>query len=136
MLGDLIYEGKGKTTGKRVLDPDEDGAPRLEISMMAEGMLRGNIESTDMWTYWTVRGQKGQGRGIIMAKDRSDDKVATAVSQGIGKVIESGITRYVGTNFYSTSSTGKLEFLNNLVGMFEAIIENSGNYSVKVWEWK
>ena len=61
--------------------------------------------------------------------------MVTAVSQGIGKMSESGNMCYLGTNFYSTTSTGKLAFLNNLVGMFEAMIDESGNYTVKVWEW-
>jgi hypothetical protein len=135
MLGDLIYEGRGKITGKRVLSPDADGGPSLEMSMVGEGPVRGNIESTEMFTYWTVRGQRGQGRGIIMSNDGSNE-VVTAVSEGIGKKSESGSMRYVGANFYSTTSKGKLAFLNNLVGIFEGIIDDSGNYTVKVWEWK
>jgi hypothetical protein len=135
MLGDLIYEGKGRTTGRRVIGVDADGGPSLEISMSGKGPIRANIECTDMWTYWTVRGQRGEGRGVIMSNDRSSE-VVTAVSQGIGKMSEYGSTRYVGANFYSTTSTGKLAFLNNLVGIFEAVIDDSSNYSVKVWEWK
>jgi hypothetical protein len=103
--------------------------------MSGKGPVRGNIESTDMWTYWTVRGQRGQGRGVIIPNDWSGE-VVTAVSQGIGKVSKPGSVRYVGANFYSTISVGKLAFMNNLVGMFEAVIDDSGNYTVKVWEWK
>lgn len=114
MLGELIYEGKGKTTGNRILGLDEDGGPTPEVSMSGEGPIKGTIQITDMWTYWTVTGQRGQGRGIIMSKDGSNE-VVTAVSQGIGKMSESGNMRYVGANFYSTISTGKLAFLNNLV---------------------
>jgi hypothetical protein len=70
-----------------------------------------------------------------MLNDGSKE-VVTAVSQGIGNLSESGSMRYVGANFYSTSSTGKLAFMNNSVGMFEAVIDASSNYTVKVWEWK
>lgn len=39
--------------------------------------------------------------------------------------------RYVGTNFYITSSTGKLSFLNNLVRVFEYEVDNAHNYHNK-----
>ncbi len=82
-----------------------------------------------------MRGHQGQGRDVLMTRDGGNE-VATATSQGVGKIINSGAMHYVGANFYTTSSSGKLVFLNNLVGMFEAAIEESGNYTVKVWEWK
>ncbi len=37
---------------------------------------------------------------------------------------------------FLTKSTGKLEFLNNMVAIFEARINPEGNFSVKSWEWK
>jgi hypothetical protein len=135
MLGDMIYEGRGTTIGRRVLGIDMNGGPSMEISMSGKGPIKGNIECTDIWTYWTVAGQRGQGRGIIMVNDGSNE-VVTAVSQGIGNLSDSRSMRYVGANFYSTASTGKLAFMNNSVGMFEAVIDTSSNYTVKVWEWK
>jgi len=41
-----------------------------------------------------------------------------------------------GSVFYKTSSNGKLAFLNNMVGVFEAETDQSGNGVVKIWEWK
>ena len=41
-----------------------------------------------------------------------------------------------GSVFYSTSSTGKLASLNNLIGVFEVVIDAEGNFSEKTWEWK
>jgi hypothetical protein len=38
--------------------------------------------------------------------------------------------------FYRASSTGKLAFLNNLVGVFEYEVDEAGNTQYKVWEWK
>ncbi|MFB5600758.1 MAG: hypothetical protein ACE5SW_11100 [Nitrososphaeraceae archaeon] len=38
--------------------------------------------------------------------------------------------------FYKTSSNGKLAFLNNMVGVFEAEEDESVNGIVKVWERK
>jgi hypothetical protein len=139
MLGELIYEAKGKITGKRVLEFDGGGVPKLEISVSNEGMLKGTIEHTEMWTYCTEQRpdgvQYGQGIGVMMTKDGTGEVVCIS-GQGVGKMMDSGILRYVGANFYSTSSTGKLAFLNNLVGLFEYDVDGSGNNSVKVWEWK
>ena len=42
MLGDLICEGKGRTTGQRVLERGETG-PRLETSISGEVAIKGNI---------------------------------------------------------------------------------------------
>src|SRR6266516_3217896 len=47
-----------------------------------------------------------------------------------------GKIRFVGSLFFSTASTGKLAFLNNLVGVFEYESDEIGNTSSKVWEWK
>jgi hypothetical protein len=44
--------------------------------------------------------------------------VVVSAGEGIGRVTPSGV-RWRGTGFFSTSSTGKLAFLNNLIGLFE-----------------
>jgi len=41
-----------------------------------------------------------------------------------------------GSFFYRASSTGKLAFLNNLVGVFEYEVDEAWNTRHKVWEWK
>ena len=35
-----------------------------------------------------------------------------------------------------TKSSGKLAFLNNVVGAFEAEMDGEGNVTERVWEWK
>jgi hypothetical protein len=37
---------------------------------------------------------------------------------------------------FTGSSTGKLAFLNNVIGLFEAGIGVDGNSAKTVWEWK
>lgn len=45
--------------------------------------------------------------------------------------------RDVGSIFCHTSSTtGKLAFLNNMVGVFEYETDEMGNSEGKIWEWK
>lgn len=138
MLGDLIGEAKGKLTGQRVLEIHGETAPRLEMSVSGEGKTKGNIEYSEMWTYWSERRQDGtqygEGNGIWMTKDGNE--VVTMTGQGVARMIDSGSIRYVGSNFYSTTSTGKLAFLNNVVGIFEYEVDKEFNYRNKIWEWK
>lgn len=74
-----------------------------------------------------------RGVGVLMSKD---GEVVSIRGQGIGRMTESGGIRFVGSNFYSTISKGKLAFLNNLVGVFEYDVEEDGSYSEKTLEWK
>ena len=136
MLGDLISEEKGKITSQRVLDV-EGGEPKIETTFSATGNYRG-VETTATVTYWgSLRpggAIYGEGQGVLMSKDGQE--MATWTGQGIGRVTSPGKIRFAGSLFFSTSSTGKLTFLNNLVGVFEYESDESGNTSAKAWEWK
>jgi hypothetical protein len=65
-----------------------------------------------------------------------DGEMATNTSEGVGRIADRGEINWRGSIFYRTSSTGKLAFLNNLVGLFETRIDSEGNFSEKTWEWK
>ena len=118
MLGDLIYEHKGKATGQRVLDVSP---PRVETSFSATGTLKVGITVSEMGTYWSEARSPGilygEGQGIIMTNDGTE--VATWKGGGIGRM--SGVVKVSirGAIYWSTTSTGKLASLNNLVGVFE-----------------
>jgi len=146
MLGEIIYEAKGKVTSLRVLSV-EGGIPKIESSISQNGRLRGGTEITLTVTYWSVprlssstEGQEGgqtvlyaEGQGVLMTKDGSE--MATWTGQGIAHV--SGNKRTDRGSVFCTSSKGKLAFLNNIVGVFEyeANLED-GIADGKVWEWK
>ena len=136
MLGDLISEEKGKITTQRVLDV-EGGIPTIETSFSATGNYRG-VATTATITYWASPRPGGaiygEGKGALMSKDGQE--MATWTGQGMGRFTSPGKLRLTGSLFFSTSSTGKLAFLNNLVGVFEYETDESGNTSAKVWEWK
>jgi hypothetical protein len=136
MLGDLISEEKGKVTSQRVLDV-EGGVPKMETSFSATGNYRG-VETIATVTYWGSPRPGGviygEGQAVLMSKDGQE--TVTWTGQGIGRFTGPGKTRFTGSLFYSTSSTGKLAFLNNMVGAFEYETDESGNTSAKVWEWK
>jgi hypothetical protein len=135
MLGDLFYEAKGRVTSKRVLNLER---VEIESSYFLEGKMRG-IEVVEIGTFTSIStGTNGiffvQGKDIVTVKG-SEDEMATVKAQGISKIRDSSKV-ICGSNFYSSSTTGRLSFLNNLVGVHEALVDNDGNINYKVWEWK
>jgi hypothetical protein len=136
MLGDQIGEEKGKISSQRVLGV-KGGMPKMETSFSATGNYRG-VETTAIVTYLasprTGGAMYGEGQGVLMSKDGQE--MATWTGQGIGRFTSPGKIRFTGSLFFNTSSTGKLAFLNNLVGVFEYESDESGETAAKVWEWK
>jgi 5-keto 4-deoxyuronate isomerase len=136
MLGDLFYEAKGKIISKRVLDLE---GPKIESSYFLEGRMRGEIEVVEIGTFTSISIGDGayfvEGKDIVTVKGSSDE-MATVKAQGISKLIGDSSKLISGSNFYRSSTTGKLSFLNNLVGVHEASVDNDGNIIYKVWEWK
>ena len=120
MLGELLFESKGKITGQRVLSV-ENGIPKFEVSIAGTGIFTGSLEVTTTWTYWAIQRPDGtsnsEGQGVIMTKDGRE--MATATGRTEGKMVESGKMRYVGAIFYETHSENKLAFLNHLIGVNE-----------------
>jgi hypothetical protein len=62
--------------------------------------------------------------------------VVTFTGEGFGRVVPSGTIKWRAAFFYLTTSTGKLAFLNNLVGVSENEVDAEGNVTDKQWEWK
>jgi hypothetical protein len=103
----------------------------------------GGVEGSDIGTYCTVMREGsepgvmyGEGQGVITTKDGQG--MATWTGQGIGRFAAPGKISFRGSVFYRTTSTGggKISFLNNVVGVFEYEMDEQGNSSTKVWEWK
>lgn len=133
MLGDLFYGAKGKITSKRVVDIS---GPKIESSYFVEGNMR-KIEVEEIGTFTTIPMSENvfyvEGKDIVTIK--GSNEIATVIAQGISKHTDSSKI-IVGSNFYRSSITGKLAFLNNLVGVHEASVDNNDNILYKVWEWK
>lgn len=133
MLGDPIGEMKGRVTYVKVVDVE---GPTMETSVSASGTLKG-VEVTETLTYMASPSSQGVlhgvGNGIIQS---SDGEIATYTGEGIGRYDASGILKWRGAVFFQTNSGGKLEFLNNIVGVFEAQVDTQGNFTDKTWEWK
>ena len=75
-----------------------------------------------------------EGHGVIMG---GESEMATFRGEGFGRISSSGSVKWRGSHFYrTTASSGKLAFLNNAVGVFEVEIDQEGNFTEKIWEWK
>ena len=126
-LGEPYFVEKGKITGQKEL-----GANRTQFTIAANGTLNGNIEVTDTGEFVSI--SKGDNLsttkdGVITTKDGSETANYTSIDVG-------NFTDYQGASAYSTNSTGKLSFLNNMLGMYKGETEESGNFVLREWHWK
>jgi hypothetical protein len=130
MLGDQITDLKGKVTGQRVLDAE---CPTIETSISSTGSAKG-VRINEILTFVAKPSLAGvfhgKGQGVFCA----ELGMAAWIGEGIGRMTPSGI-KWRGAIFV-TQSTGKSDFLGNMVTIFEAEIDPEGNFSEKSWEWK
>lgn len=134
MLGELLYEETGNTTGIRVLPP-EGGAVNVEVSLQAAGRIQG-VEHTSMWTYSSATRADGsifgEGHGVLTTADGDVLRLVgrgSAQSGGPGSPIN-----YRGAVHFQTSSK-KFARLNGIAGVFEYNVSADGSTAGKFWEW-
>ena len=150
MLGDLLYEEKGATTGLRVLS-SEGGEVKVEISFQAKGQIRGHVRrsfvrrergdhgvsETSLWTYSSITRSDGtiygEGTGFMTTKD--GDVIHLTGSGAAKSAGPDGSINYRGAIYFHTSSE-KFASLNGAVGVHEYHVDAEGNAVIKVWEWK
>lgn len=133
MLGELIGETTGKISGQRVLDLE---GPTIETNVSLAGTFKG-VQVKEILTIVAAPTSKGVihgiGKGVI---NTEDGDIATYTGEGIGRIDSTGVLKWRGAIFFHTNSQGKLEFLNNMVGVFEAQVDREGQFTDKSWEWK
>ena len=133
MLGDIIGEERGQTTGTRVLQSET--GPRVEVSFQAQGTLLGK-DVTDMGTYISVARSDGtmyaEGQGIAMT---ADGEMASWRGQGVGHFTRPGALAWRGAIYYETASK-KLSRLNGIAVVYEFESDEGGKTESKSWEWK
>jgi hypothetical protein len=144
MLGEQYAELSGKITGQRVLDVE---GPTIETSVATKGTIRG-VQVQEIITFvGRPTAEKGVlhgvGQGVITTTTSTassagggEPEMVTYTGEGVGRISSSGGVKWRGSVFSRTSSSGKLAFLNNMVGVFESEIDADGNFSEKTWEWK
>ena len=132
MLGDLIEQGQGKRTGRRVVCTEPTF--KVEVSFEEAETILG-VEGMNIGTY--VSGPKpdgtlaGVGEGVFACADG----MVTWKGIGVGKLGADGAVSYRGCLSYTTSSP-KLSKINGMAGVFEFEVDASGNTQSKTWEWK
>jgi hypothetical protein len=127
-LDEPIFVEKGSDVIKKEIGPNT-----AQYTFTSNGTLNGNVEYNKKGDFVSV--SKGnnvtfdQGHGVITTKDGSETANYTFIEVGNG-------TDYQGASAYSTNSTGKLAFLNNIVLIFKGGYDENGNYALKQWIWK
>jgi hypothetical protein len=133
MLGELISEGRGKRTARRVLETDPQFS--VEVSFEDTSKMLG-VDGMNIGTY--TSGNKpdgslyGEGKGVFATMD---GEIVTWKGIGIGRLLAGGAVSYRGCLSYSTASA-KLARLKSIAGVFEFEVDATGNTHSKVWEWK
>lgn len=135
MLGELLGEQIGQTTGTRVL-PSEDGSPRIEVSFQANGTLLGT-QTVEMGTFIAVNRPDGTlfgtGQGVLTT---DDGDMATWAGNGVGRPAgRGGSVSWRGAIYYQTSSE-RLTRLNSIAAIFEFEVDETGKTEAKSYEWK
>ena len=134
-LGDPLLEQKGRITSQKEIGPD-----KTEYSFSANGTIRGNLNITNIGSFWTTsRGDNltyGQGQGVIMTKDGSSQEKANYTFVIIGNTTQEGKPVFRGSSVYNTTATGMLAFLDNLIGIFKGENDEMGDFVSYEWEWK
>jgi hypothetical protein len=132
MLGDLIYEGKGKTIGVRMLD----NKGTKEITTQEEGSVLGTpctLMLTFVCTHRPDGTEYSEGQGIMYTKDGDSASLNVCCVLNPKGMAPCGSLR--GATFFYTQST-KLARLNKIATVFEAEMKEDMSYIVKDWEWK
>lgn len=132
-LGEPFFVEKGKITSQKEIGPNT-----TQFSFSSDGTLNGNVEVINTGNIVSVskgnNSASDQGQGVISTKDT---KTANYSLIGVERVTQEGKLEFQGVTAYSTNSTGKLSFMNNILGFFkgEGDLE-SGNFVSTEWEMK
>ena len=135
-LEESFFEEKGKITAQK-----EIGHNQTQMTFSSNGTFKGNIEVTNSGDLVSLsRGNKGtsaHGQGVVITKDGSEKAAYTFLQVGKtttkdGKTISRGVVSAV----WSTDSTGKLGFLDNMLSFFIIEVDEMGNFSSKDRELK
>jgi hypothetical protein len=135
MLGEKIGQTNGRVTNRRVLGC-EGGGVRVEVSFQTTGKLLGH-DISELGTYTSMMKPGGsffgEGQGVLMTKD--GDAILWRGS-GAGKPTGKGMgATYRGAIYYDTASP-KFTQLNAICGIFEYEVDENGNTSAIISEWK
>ncbi len=131
MLGEQIWESRGKTAGVRILP-----GGKWEVSFQESGRMLG-IETNNMGTYEAIARPDGTlyggGQGVGMTKEGD---VIMWTGQGVGKPTGRGMGASWRGSIYFQTTSPRFARLNGTAGVYEYEIDENGNQTGKIWEWK
>jgi len=124
-LEEPFFEEKGRITAQK-----EIGGGKTQVTYSSNGTIKGNIEVTNAGDFVSVsKGNKGtsaQGQGVVTTKDGGEKANYTFIH--VGKTDEDKPV-ICGCAVWSTDSTGKLAFLDNMLSFFKVELDERGNFS-------
>ena len=131
MIGELIGDFKGKTTGTRFL-----ADMKIEGSYAGVGKLLGkdaSIMATAVFALMPTGVNMIEGNGMEMT---AEGESVMHKFDGIGLSTGKGWKSSNRGAVYFMTSSPKLLSLNKIVGVWEWETDENGDFSVKVWAWK
>ncbi len=131
MLGNLIGEFKGKTTGLRVLS---EGKMELNQQGMGKVMgIDGSMVTTGVATPMPNGVTMIDANGTLMTMD--GDVVMVKIN-GIGWMTGKGWKASYRGAAYQMTMSQKLAAMNKIVCVWENESDENGDWVLKFWEWK
>ncbi len=131
MLGNLIGEFKGKTTGIRVLSEG-----KLEITQQGMGKVMGidgSMVTTGVATPMPNGVTMMDANATLMTMD--GDVVMIKIN-GIGWTTGKGWKASYRGAAYQMTMSQKLAAMNKIVSVWENESDENGDWVLKFWEWK
>ena len=117
-LEEPFFEEKGRITTQK-----EIGDDKTQMTFSSNATFKGNIEVTNTGGFVSAfKGNKGtsaQGQGVVTTKDGNEKASYTFLQ--VGKTTTKDgkpVLRAVRSAVWSTDSTGKLAFLDNMLSFF------------------
>ena len=125
-LEEPFFKEKGRITPA----PKQIG-DKTQVTFLSNGTFKGNIEVTNTGDLVNVsKGNKGmsaQGQGVVTTKDGGEKANYTFLQ--VGKTTKEGKLVLRGCAVWSTGSTGKLPFLDNMLSIVTTEVHETGNFS-------
>jgi hypothetical protein len=131
----LYHSNTEKVTGIKILNVT--GLPRTEVSFTENGTMVGIGYVTNIGTFLETNKSNntisGQGKGIITT---TDGDLVMWTSYDLGQINSDKREIYRGIIFFDAVSKGKLDFLNNTVGLYTSDVGSNGSSLRQIWQWK
>jgi hypothetical protein len=132
-LEEPFFEEKGRITTQKQI-----GGDKTQVTFSSNGTFKGNIEVTNTGDLVSVsrvnKGMSAQGQGVVTTKDGSEKANYTFLQ--VGKTTKEGKLVLRGCTVWSTDSTGKLAFLDNMLSIVTTEVDETGNFSSNYGELK